>query len=123
MPRSDHPSHSWQAQRHYLMAAIDNLRTFLEITDEVEELDQPLTLVLDDTIKSGTGREGDCHHRSPSPRDEFPNTRRFWTFEEDNLLLSGFKLGMPSTQIAQALERTPDAVERRRRTLKHQGVL
>jgi hypothetical protein len=123
MPRSDHPSNSWEAQRHYLNAALkhlsaftDNMRTFLEIGDEQADAANPLTLVLDYTTTSDTIDERPPTKQT-SPRDRYPNTRRPWTPFEDNLLLSGIKLEMPLQEIAQALGRTTAACDRRQRTI------
>jgi hypothetical protein len=141
MPRSDHPSHSWQAQRHYLTAAVDslndvyvalnkwsdNIRTFLEIRQELEDLDQPLTLVLDYTTTSDTLEDTPPADPEPSrritPRHEAERVRRAWTFEEDNLIVAGKKLGMTNEAIAQALGRTYSGVKNRANEMRHQGRL
>jgi hypothetical protein len=136
MPRSDHPTYNWPTQRHYLNEALkhleaftDNMATFLELGNEAEA--QVLTLdfgtssvicCMDDLCDEPIAETNMAKRELPS-RDEFPNQRKAWTFDDDQLVKAGHKLGLDDHQLAEHLNRSHRAIEFRRYHLRKAGEL
>ena len=119
----NHPT-NWPSQRHHLTQALkhlakftDNLQTFLELSDEAEA--QVLTLdfgtssviAVMDELRAEAEAETNMAKRNMPSREEVPNIRRPWTFDEIELVVAGRKLGLNNDQIGNKLGRTGRAVE------------
>ena len=136
MPRSDHPAYNWPTQRHYLTEALkhlqaftDNMATFLELGNEAEA--QVLTLdfgtssviaCMDDLRDEAIAETNMAKRELPS-RDEVPNVRRQWTFNEQQAIRSALLLGFDSTWLATHLGRTRKGVEHKIDQMRKAGDL
>ena len=125
MPRTDHPTYHWPTQRHYLQEALkhlsaftDNMQTFLELGDEAEA--QVLTL---DFGTTSAVVEEDAPARTLPSREDFPRQRSKWRFDEEQAIRSALMLGFDAAWIAQRLERTTKAVQRKIDHMRQAGAL
>lgn len=146
MPRTDHPSHNWPSQRHYLTEALkhlsaftDNLQTFLELADEAEHAAadaQLLTLdfgttsdtlhTVMDSLRDDANENSSLAKRAKPelpPRDLFPNQRKPWTFNEEQAIRSALVLGFGQKWLAERLGRTHKSVQEHIREMRKAGEL
>jgi len=143
MPRTDHDSHNWPSQRHYLTEALkhlsaftDNLQTFLELSDAAEADAQVLTLdfgttsdtlhTVMDSLRDDANAETSLAKRAkpelPS-RDDFPRQRSPWSYDEEQAVRSALILGFDADWIGLRLDRTTKAVQRKIDRMRQEGTL
>jgi DNA-binding NarL/FixJ family response regulator len=141
MPDTTYPPIDWKAFRF----ALDQLnRSVASLTDALEALynttDQPDAQVLTlefgsttdtlhttlETLRDDANENLTLHNRAkpacPS-RDEFPNQRKPWTFDEEQAIRSALLLGFGQAWIAQRLGRTPKSIQEHIREMRKAGEL
>jgi hypothetical protein len=105
------------------------MATFLELGNEAEA--QVLTLDFGtssviccmDELRAEPIAETDMAKRELPSRDEVPNVRRQWTFDEQQAIRSALLLGFDSTWLANHLGRTRKGVEHKIDQLRKAGEL
>lgn len=120
MPNTDNPQIDWQAFRF----ALDQLnRSVASLTDALEALynttDQPNAQVL--MLDFGPAEQAPA--RALPSRADFPRQRAKWRFDEEQAIRSALTLGFDVAWIAQRLERTSKAVQRKIDHMRHEGKL
>jgi hypothetical protein len=150
MPRSNLAKDNWPHFRHLLDQLLENLynqteivRSMLEEGDHADYLDvvadvntvcRPMVLEFGtttpsilhpsmQTLRDDANEKTTMAKRELPSRDEVPNVRRQWTFDEQQAIRSALMLGFDSTWLATHLGRTRKGVEHKIDQMRKAGEL